>query len=64
MNSPTTQQVLNNLDINVETFISKFRKSSIRRVMPGEYLNMTVEEALSKGSSTVSKLLTDGRFSK
>ena len=36
LNSPTVRQVLNNLDETVSSFISKNRKSSIRRVFPGE----------------------------
>ena len=64
LNSPTVRQVLNNLDETVSSFISKNRKSSIRRVFPGEYLNMTVEEALNSGNRTVKKLLIDNRFAK
>lgn len=64
INSPTTRQVLNSLDDTVETFISGFRKPSIRAKLPGEFINMTVEEALKSGNTTVRKLLTDGRFVK
>jgi hypothetical protein len=64
LNSPTTRQVLNSLDESVETFISKYRKSSVRSEIPGEYLNKTVEEALNSGNSTMRKLLTDGRYVK
>ena len=62
--SPTTRQVLNSLDDTVDDFISKFRKASIRSEMPGEYLNMTIEQALRSGNSTVRKLLIEGRFVK
>ena len=64
INSPTTRQVLNSLDESVESFISKYRKSSIRSEIPGQFLNQTVEEALKSGNTTIRKLLTDGRFVK
>ncbi len=64
INSPTTRQVLNSLDEPVESFISTYRKSSIRAEIPGQYLNQTVEEALRSGNTTLRKLLTDGRFVK
>ena len=62
-NSPTTRQVLNSLDDNVSDFVGKFRKGAINRELPGEVLDLTVEEAL-KHSSKVRKLLIDGRFVK
>ena len=64
INSPTTRQVLNSLDESVESFISTYRKSSIRSEIPGQFLNQTVEEALKSGNTTIRKLLTDGRFVK
>jgi len=64
INSPVTRQVLNSLDQTVESFINTYRKGSIKSVFPGEYLNMTVEDALRSGNTTVRKLLTDGRFVK
>lgn len=64
INSPTTRQVLNSLDDTVESFISAYRKPSVRGKLPGEFLNLTVEEALKSGNTTVRKLLTDGRFVK
>ena len=64
INSPTARQVLNSLDDTVESFISVYRKSSIRGKLPGEFLSLTVEEALKSGNTTVRKLLTDGRFIK
>jgi len=64
INSPVARQVLNSLDEPVESFITTYRKASIRSVFPGEYLNMTVEEALRSGNTTVRKLLIDGRFVK
>jgi len=64
INSPTTRQVLNSLDDTVESFISQFRKPSIRAEFPGEFLKGTVEEALKSGNTTVRKLLIDTRFVK
>ena len=64
INSATTRQLLNNLDITVDEFISTFRKGSIREVFPGEFLDMSVEAALQSRDSTVRKLLLDGRFTK
>ncbi|WP_155990222.1 RHS repeat domain-containing protein [Terrimonas ferruginea] len=64
LNSAPTRQVLNSLDETVDSFISKYRKASIRSEMPGEFLNLTVQEALEKGRSTVRKLLIDNRFIK
>lgn len=64
INSPTARQVLNSLEVTVESFISQYRKASIRSEMPGEFLNQTIEDALKSGNSTVRKLLTDGRFVK
>lgn len=64
INSATTRQVLNSLEETVESFISKYRKPSIRAEMPGEFLNKTVNEALSSGNTTVRKLLLDTRFVK
>lgn len=61
--SPTTRQVLHSLDDTVQSFVSQFRKGSINRELPGEVLDMTVEEALGH-SSKVRKLLIDGRFAK
>jgi hypothetical protein len=64
INSPTTRQVLNSLDDTVESFISQYRKSSIRSELLGEFLNQTVEQALKSGNTTVRKLLIDSRFVK
>lgn len=63
VNSPTTRQVLNSLDDSVKSFVGRFRKRSINRELPGEVLDMMVEQAL-QHSSKVRKLLTDGRFVK
>ena len=64
INSPITQQIIDSLDKSVDSFISTYRKSSIRAEVPGEFINQTVEEALKNGNSTIRKLLTDGRFIK
>lgn len=64
INSPTTRQVLSSLDETVESFISTYRKSSIRSEVPGQFMNQTVGEALNSGNTTIRKLLTDGRFIK
>jgi hypothetical protein len=63
VNSPTTRQVLNSLDDPVNKFVGQFRKGSILRELPGEVLDMTMEQAL-KYNSKVRKLLIDGRFVK
>ncbi len=63
VNSPTTRQVLNSLDDSVGSFVGQFRKGSINRELPGEVMEMTVEQALGY-STKVRKLLTDGRFVK
>ncbi len=64
--SPTTRQLLNNLDMSTKDFIGKFRKGSILSEFPGEFLKegVTVEDALVNGGSKVRKLLIDGRFAK
>jgi RHS repeat-associated protein len=64
MNSKTALQVLDNLDISVESFIGQFRKGSIKSEFPSEFLSGTVEDALNSGNSTVRKLLIDSRFTK
>jgi hypothetical protein len=38
--------------------------AKVRAEIPGEFLNMTVEDALLNRVSVVKKLLTDGRFAK
>ena len=64
INSPITQQIIDSLDKSVDSFISTYRKSSIRAEVSGVFINQTVEEALKNGNSTIRKLLTDGRFIK
>jgi len=62
--SEPTRQILNSLDDTCESFISRFRKSSIRREFPKEFLNETIEDALESGNTTVRKLLTNGKYVK
>ena len=64
-NSPTTQQLFNNRYLTVQEYISRFRGGRVNREMPGEALNMTVDQALrlkGKIGSKVRKLLIDNRF--
>ena len=49
INTKAAQQLLTYLDTKVEDFISKFRAGAIRKELPGEFLNKTVEEALKPG---------------
>lgn len=63
VNSPTTRQVLNNLDTKVTDFIGQYRQGKIRRQFPGEFLDRSVEEAI-VADPTVRKLLLDKRFAK
>jgi hypothetical protein len=62
--SEAGQQLLDNLGLTVDEFVSKFRKAGIRARIPSEFLQKTVLEALQAGDSTVRKLLTDSRFAK
>lgn len=62
--SEASREVLFNLDMNVDKFISTFRQGSIRGVFPSQFLQMSVREAIASGDSTVRKLLTNGRFAK
>jgi hypothetical protein len=62
-NSPTTRQALNSLDMKVRDFVGSYRQGKILRELPGEVMDMSVENAL-QHSSKVKKLLIDGRFAK
>jgi hypothetical protein len=64
LNSPTSAQVIDNLDIICAEFIAKYRRGNLKAEFPGEYLQMTVRKALDADKSKVRKLLTDGRFAK
>jgi hypothetical protein len=50
--------------MTVSDYIGRFRKGSINRVFPGEFLDKTIEDALRTGGSDVRKLLIDRRFVK
>jgi RHS repeat-associated protein len=50
--------------LTVQEFIGKYLQGSVNRKMPGEYLNMTVKDALASGNSTVRKLLTNSKYRK
>ena len=62
--TPGGQRVLQNLEMKVVDYIGKFRKASIREEFPTEFLNKTVREALTKGNSTVRKLLIHKDYEK
>jgi len=62
--SEAGREILFNLDKTCEQFISAFRRAGIRGEFPGEYLKMSVREAIASGDTTVRKLLTDSRFAK
>ncbi|WP_438029692.1 hypothetical protein [Sorangium sp. So ce233] len=62
-NSPTTRQVLNSLDMPAKQFVGQFRKGGALRELPGEVLDLSVEDTL-QYSHKVKKLLIDGRFAK
>jgi hypothetical protein len=62
--SSTTKEIIKNLDQTVESFISKYRKGSIKSEFPAEFLEQTIEKALNSGNTTVRKLLIDKRFMK
>ena len=57
-------QILDNLNVTVDEFISNFRKAGIRSRVPGEFLDKTVLEALQSGNSTIRKLLTNTEYFK
>ena len=65
VNSATTRQVLNNLDMPVGEFVSRFRQGRVLREIPQSLLQneAKVEQAI-RHSSKVKKLLVDGRFAK
>lgn len=49
--SPTTRQLLDNLDSSVSQYISRFRRAGVRREFPSDVLNKTVRKALESGDS-------------
>lgn len=62
--SPTSRQILNSLDMKVVDFIGRYRAGGIRSQFPSEFMDKTIEQALLSGGSTVRKLLLDSRFVK
>ncbi len=62
--SPTTKNVFEHLDGTVQDFVSKNRKAGIRAVLPNQYFNMTLRDALKQGKSTVTKMIFDRRWIK
>ena len=68
MRLPADSPVVQHRSMTVADFVSKYRKASVRSQLPGEYLGMTVEDALKAAAgeknTTVRKMLIDGRFSK
>jgi hypothetical protein len=53
-----------NADMTVQEYASKFMNGTNARRIPGEFLNMSVKDALETGNTTVRKLLTNLRFQK
>lgn len=62
--SPTTEEILERLDMTVSEFVDSRRKGSIRRELPGETLDSTLREAFDSGDPKVRKLLLDRRWHK
>lgn len=61
---PQNSPAVVNRTMTVRDYISTFRKASVARELGDEYMNITVEQALKSGDTTVRKLLIDGRFAK
>jgi hypothetical protein len=61
---PVTNPAVLNRHLTVSEYVAQFRKASVRREIPGEYLDLPVEIALLEGNSTLRKLLVDARFAK
>jgi hypothetical protein len=53
-----------NADMTVQEYASTFMNGTNARQIPGEFMDMTVKEALESGNTTVRKLLTNLRFQK
>jgi hypothetical protein len=53
-----------NADMTVQEYASTFLRGKTAQRIPGEFLNMTVKEALETGNTTIRKYLTSGRFQK
>ncbi|MFZ0668465.1 MAG: RHS repeat-associated core domain-containing protein, partial [Acidimicrobiales bacterium] len=50
-----------NQEMTVQEYASQFMKASSARQIPGEYMNMSVRDALASGNTTVRKMLTNLR---
>ncbi len=64
LRSPTGRRLYDNRRLTVSEYISRFLKASVRSRIGGEYLEVTIQEALISGNTTVIKLLKDTRFEK
>ncbi len=64
LQSSVGKNLVDNRSMRVSDFISKYRKSAILGEVPGEFLELSVEEALLSKNRTIKKLLLDGRFAK
>ena len=53
-----------NQEMTVQDYASTYMKGSAARQIPGEFMNMSVKDALESGNTTVRKLLTALRFQK
>jgi RHS repeat-associated protein len=53
-----------NENMSVRQYASKYLKAGAANQIPGEYMDMTIKEALASGNSTVRKMLTSQRFMK
>jgi hypothetical protein len=60
--SETTHQILENLNMNFDAFVGKYRRGAILREIPDQIRRGTVREALETGDKKVRKLLTSRRF--
>ena len=61
---PVDNPAVANRGLSVADFVAQFRKASVLRELPGEFLDKTVEQALRSGDSTVRKLLISGEYAK
>jgi hypothetical protein len=62
VDSPTTSEILDRLDMSVAEFVGSMRKGSILRELPAEVLDSTLREALDSGDPKVRKLVLDRRW--
>ncbi len=62
--SDTTKQLYRYRHLAVQEYVGRFRKGALNEVLPGEALQLTVEEALKQGivgGRNLRKLLASGR---